>query len=71
AWVSVSAISGHAAQAEVLAKALLIGGPRAARGLLERFPGSVFVAVDRNKKLWGAVESQKVLYAESEYAAVR
>jgi FAD:protein FMN transferase len=64
AWVSVSAITEHAAQAEVLAKALLIGGPRAARGLLERFPGAVFVAVDRNKKIWGAEESQKVLYAD-------
>jgi FAD:protein FMN transferase len=65
AWVSVSVLFEHAAQAEVLSKALLIGGPPAARGLLERFPGAVFVAVDRHKKIWGAEESQKVLYADN------
>lgn len=60
AWVSVSAITAHAARAEILAKALLIGGPLAARGLLKRFPGATFVAVDQNKKLWGEAESEKV-----------
>jgi FAD:protein FMN transferase len=65
AWVSVSVMCAHAAQAEVLAKALLIGGPPAARGLLDHFPGAVFVAVDRHKKIWGAEESQRVLYADN------
>jgi FAD:protein FMN transferase len=65
AWVSVTAMTRHSAQAEVLAKALLIGGPPVARGLLERFPGAVYIAVDRNKKIWGSEESQKVYYADN------
>lgn len=61
-WASVTVIAPHATQAEVLAKSILIGGPGAAGVLLERFPDSAFIAVDRSGKLWGSKKSHKVLY---------
>jgi thiamine biosynthesis lipoprotein len=63
-WISVSVTAAHAAQAETLAKALLIGGPRSAHWLLERHPGAYFIAVDRDRNLWGTLESQKALYEQ-------
>ncbi len=61
-WVSVTVMATHAVTAEVLAKALLIGGPSVARGLLDRHPGASFVAVDHNKKLWREVEREMAYY---------
>ncbi len=47
-WVSVTAIASQAAQAEVLAKSLLIGGGRMADGLLAQFPEAEVICVDQN-----------------------
>jgi thiamine biosynthesis lipoprotein len=53
AWLSVTVAAPHAAQAEVLAKALLIAGPEEAIALAMKNEESGFIAVDREGKLWG------------------
>lgn len=60
-WVSVTAIAPHTAQAEVLAKALLIAGPEGARDLLRQHPGAMFLAVDIHGRLWGTENSREVI----------
>ena len=60
-WVSVTVIAPRAAQAEVLAKSLLIGGPVTASHLLARFPGSLAITVDSFRKVWGSVGAEKFL----------
>ncbi len=53
-WISVTVIAPHAYEAEVFAKALLIGGPQEAEEIL-RHSGVPFtyLAVDQDKKIWG------------------
>lgn len=57
-WASVTAVvpasaaGNEGARAEVLAKAMLIGGPIQAAAMLERFPGAYFIAIDQNGKAW-------------------
>jgi thiamine biosynthesis lipoprotein len=62
-WVSVTVHAAHAHDAEMLAKALLIGGPSMATGLMQGYPGAAFIAVDHHGKLWGGDGSMKVLQA--------
>lgn len=61
-WASVTVIAEHAAQAEVLAKALLIGGADSILDLTSRYPQVAFIAVDRNGQLLGTENSKEHLY---------
>jgi thiamine biosynthesis lipoprotein len=55
AWVSVTVMAQHAYEAEVFAKALLIAGPEQAQEIARNSGiNFYYVAVDRNKKIWGA-----------------
>ena len=62
-WLSVTVIASHAYEAEVFAKALLIGGPREseeiARNCGTRFS---YLAVDRDRKIWGTQKSLEYIY---------
>ncbi len=60
-WVSVTVIADHAAKAEVVAKALLIGGPKSAESIMRRFPSATYIAVDRERRLWGSEKARKVM----------
>jgi len=60
-WLSVTVVTNHAAQAEVYAKSLLIGGPQEVERLT-RLAGDIqFIAVDHQKKLWGSKHSPELL----------
>ena len=63
-WVSVTVIAQHAYEAEVFAKALLISGPRESEDIA-RNSGIQFsyLAVDRDKKIWGTQKSLEFAYA--------
>jgi FAD:protein FMN transferase len=68
-WVSVSVCAEHAAEAEVFAKAILIGGGQAADRLAVVFPKAVYLAVDRQGALWGSKNFSEVINViKSEYA---
>jgi len=56
-WLSVTVIAPHADMAEVFAKALLIAGPQEAQMLAQNAPEIAYLAVDRNSKIWGPLES--------------
>jgi FAD:protein FMN transferase len=60
-WVSVTVIADHAAKAEVVAKTLLIGGPKSAESIMRRFPYAMYIAVDRERRLWGSEKARKVM----------
>ena len=70
AWVSVTVTAAHTAQAEVLAKALLVGGPDLAAGLLARQHGAEYIAVDRSGDLWGSAGSRRLLADENSFDAI-
>ncbi|HEX7540634.1 MAG TPA: FAD:protein FMN transferase [Anaerolineales bacterium] len=57
-WLSVTVIAPHAYEAEVFAKALLIGGPQES-GEITRNCGTQFsyLAVDHDRKIWGTHKS--------------
>jgi thiamine biosynthesis lipoprotein len=63
-WLSVTVIAPHAYEAEVFAKALLIGGPRESEEIARKC-GTRFsyLAVDRDRRLWGSYKSPEVSYA--------
>ncbi len=63
-WLSVTVIAPHAYEAEVFAKALLIGGPRESEEIA-RECGSQFsyLAVDHDRKIWGPQRSLELIYA--------
>jgi thiamine biosynthesis lipoprotein len=61
-WACMTVIAEHAAQAEVLAKAALIGGNESLFELRARYPRAVFLAVDWNGQCLGTENSQEVLY---------
>ncbi len=65
-WVSVTAITPHATQAEVLAKALLIAGPDEAQQLIRAYAQAAFVVIDRDGKLWGSDKAREYLYEYDE-----
>jgi FAD:protein FMN transferase len=60
-WLSVTVVAPHTAEAEVLAKCLLIGGPQEAERFTVAAPGIEFIAVDKNKQLWGSKHSRELL----------
>lgn len=60
-WISVTVIGQHAAEAEVFAKALLIGGPGASSRISRRGEGIHFISVDQQRKLWGSTHSKEFL----------
>ncbi len=61
-WASVTAITSHATQAEVLAKALLIAGPEGAGALITHYAQAAFVVVDQTGNLWGSEKARELLY---------
>jgi thiamine biosynthesis lipoprotein len=61
-WLSVTAIAAHAAEAEVYAKSLLIGGAKEADRLAAGAEGLEFIAVDLENRLWGSAHSREVLH---------
>jgi thiamine biosynthesis lipoprotein len=56
-WLSVTVIAPHADMAEVFAKALLIAGPQEADIVTQNAPEIYYLAVDRERKIWGSLES--------------
>ncbi len=56
-WLSVTVIAPHADMSEVFAKALLIAGPREAEMVARNAPEIAYLAVDREGKIWGTLES--------------
>jgi thiamine biosynthesis lipoprotein len=62
-WLSVTVIAPHAYEAEVFAKALLIGGPRESEEIaLHGGTRFSYLAVDHEKKLWGNQNYLENLY---------
>ena len=61
-WVSVTAMAAHAIDAEVFAKSLLIAGSQEANRLTINLKGIEFIAVDRQKKLFGSQNSREVYH---------
>jgi thiamine biosynthesis lipoprotein len=64
-WLSVTVIAAHTYQAEVFAKALLIGGAQASQSIA-RNCGTPFsyLAVDRDRKIWGPQQSLEYIYVK-------
>lgn len=60
-WLSVTVIAPHATTAEAYAKALLIAGSRKAEALAARCREIVYLAVDRDGRLWGSRGAREVL----------
>jgi thiamine biosynthesis lipoprotein len=71
-WISVTVIAPHACEAEVFAKALLIGGPQEAEEII-RHSGVPFtyLAVDQEKKIWGnqGIMDYSYVSTEANYAS--
>jgi thiamine biosynthesis lipoprotein len=67
-WLSVTVVCPRAAVAEVFAKALLIAGPDEAGTLDIDTNNIVFIAVDKQGKLWGSKRSMEVLNGKPERA---
>ena len=60
-WLSVTVIAASPAEAEVYAKAILIGGTREANRLTGLDEGIEFIAVDPHGKLWGSKGSREYI----------
>ncbi|MDD5369065.1 MAG: FAD:protein FMN transferase [Anaerolineaceae bacterium] len=60
-WLSVTVVANHAAQAEVYAKCLLIGGSQEVNEISNRATGIEFIAVDQHKRMWGSQHSRELL----------
>lgn len=60
-WLSVTVIAPHAAEAEVYAKSLLIGGQAAAERLTTAASQFEYIAIDLDNRLWGSAHSREVL----------
>jgi thiamine biosynthesis lipoprotein len=71
-WTSVTVIAPHAYEAEVFAKALLIGGQQEAEEII-RHSGVPFtyLAVDQAKKIWGnqGIMDYSYVNTEANYAS--
>jgi FAD:protein FMN transferase len=61
-WLSVSVGAADAANAEALAKAVLIAGSQAAFSLIRQFPDAWFVAVAPDGALSGTLEGMEMVY---------
>jgi thiamine biosynthesis lipoprotein len=64
-WLSVTVIASQATTAEVFAKALLIAGADRALEINLKNDQIVFIAVDRQGKLWGSPESMEFIDVSS------
>lgn len=64
-WAAATVIAGHAAEAEVLAKAVLIGGNESLFEFRSRYPRAVFIVVDWNGHLLGTENSKEHFYEHS------
>jgi len=62
-WLSVTVLAPHAALAETFAKAILIGGPRAADRLTRENTAIKFLAVDADGQLWNSAHHKEPVYA--------
>jgi FAD:protein FMN transferase len=60
-WLSVTVFADHAAEAEVYAKTLLIGGSRDYEKMAPLYAGIEFIAVDGKNKMWGSKHSREFL----------
>ena len=60
-WLSVTVVSSEAAEAEAMAKALLIAGSASSSGLRDRDPKLVMIAVDRSGVMWGTPNAKELL----------
>jgi thiamine biosynthesis lipoprotein len=60
-WLSVTAIAPHAAEAEVYAKSLLIGGSREVGWISGLAKDIEFIAVDQHNKLWGSERTREMI----------
>jgi len=60
-WLSVTAIARSLSEAEVFAKALLIGGPALSAQIAQAGGEIEFIAVDRQSKLWGSNHSREYI----------
>ena len=60
-WLSVTVIAPSAAEAEVYAKSILIGGTRESNRISGMGSGIEFIAVDHKGKLWGSKRSKEYL----------
>ncbi len=67
-WLSVTVICPEVSVAEVFAKALLIAGPNEAASLDIDANQVIFIAVDKQGKLWGSSRSKEVLDVKFENA---
>jgi thiamine biosynthesis lipoprotein len=67
-WVSVTVWAEHAAEAEVYAKALLIGGIEAANQFFSHSSKKAFLAVDRFDQLSGSRNHQEVFNVNCQIA---
>lgn len=67
-WLSVTVIAPRATTAEAFAKALLIAGSRQAERIAARRQDIVYVAVDRNGKLWGPERAMELIDGGLEHA---
>lgn len=61
-WLSVTVFSANIVQAEVFAKAILIGGAGAADAMLAHCPEVAYLAVDRDDRFAGTENSKEYLY---------
>ena len=71
-WISVTVIAPHAYEAEVFAKALLIGGPQEAEEIIRHSGVSfTYLAVDQTKKIWGNQGIMDYSYVNTEASYAR
>jgi thiamine biosynthesis lipoprotein len=62
-WLSVTVIAAHTAEAEVLAKVLLIGGPQASAEITRNSPIRFStLAIDQERKIWTSQKNLEVEY---------
>ncbi len=62
-WLSVTVIATHTYEAEVFAKALLIGGPQECEEIAHKSSTRFsYLAVDRDRKIWGTQNSLEYIY---------
>jgi thiamine biosynthesis lipoprotein len=62
-WLSVTVIAPHAYEAEVFAKALLIGGPQESEEIAHESGARFsYLAVDHDRKIWGTHKSLEYIH---------
>jgi FAD:protein FMN transferase len=64
-WLSMTVIAAHASEAEVFAKALLIGGPKECEEIVHASGMQLsYLAVDCDRKIWGTQKSMENVYVQ-------